>query len=58
VLLYLGTVLPEMAGTVLSLSLATGFASWCEGPFWASAIEMADKQQGAACGILNTRAET
>jgi MFS family permease len=54
VLLYLGTVLPEMAGAVLSLSLATGFASWCEGPFWASAIEMADKQQGAACGILNT----
>ena len=54
VLLYAGTIVPGTAAAVLSLSLATGFASWCEGPFWASTIEVADKQVGAACGILNT----
>jgi ACS family glucarate transporter-like MFS transporter len=53
-LLYVGTVVPGTAVTVLLLSLATGFASWCEGPFWASTIEVAGKQVGAACGILNT----
>jgi len=53
-LLYAGTILPGTAAAVISLSLATGFASWCEGPFWACAIEVADKQVGAACGILNT----
>jgi sugar phosphate permease len=30
------------------------FASWCEGPFRAAAIRVADKNVGAACGILNT----
>jgi MFS family permease len=53
-LLFTGTIVPGTAAAVVSLSLATGFASWCEGPFWASAIEAADKQVGAACGILNT----
>jgi ACS family glucarate transporter-like MFS transporter len=53
-LLYVGTILSETTATVLSLSLATGFASWCEGPFWASTIEVAGEQVGAACGILNT----
>ena len=53
-LLYAGTIVPGTAAAVISLSLATGFASWCEGPFWACAIEVADKQVGAACGILNT----
>jgi len=53
-LLYVGTVAPGTAAAVLSLSFATGFASWCEGPFWASAIEAAGEQVGAACGILNT----
>jgi len=53
-LLYFGTVVQGTAVTVLALSLASGFASWCEGPFWASAIEVADKQVGAACAILNT----
>ena len=53
-LLYAGTTLSETSATVLSLALATGFASWCEGPFWASTIEVAGKQVGAACGILNT----
>jgi MFS family permease len=54
ILLYAGTVLPGTVAAVISLSLATGFASWCEGPFWACAIEVSDKQVGAACGILNT----
>jgi ACS family glucarate transporter-like MFS transporter len=53
-LLFAGTVVPGTAAAVISLSLATGFASWCEGPFWACAIEVAGKQVGAACGILNT----
>ena len=53
-LLYVGTIAPGTAATVVSLSLATGFTSWCEGPFWASAIEVAGQQVGAACGILNT----
>jgi MFS family permease len=53
-LLYAGTIAPGTAATVLSLSLAIGFASWCEGPFWASAIEVAGQQVGAASAILNT----
>ena len=53
-LLYSGTVAPGITTTVLSFSLAIGFASWCEGPFWASAIAGAGEQVGAACGILNT----
>jgi len=53
-LLYVGTIASGTAATVLSLSLATGFASWCEGPFWAAVIELAGEQVGAACGILNT----
>jgi len=50
-LLYVGTIAPGTAATVLSLSLATGFASWCEGPFWATVIELAGEQVGVACGI-------
>ena len=53
-LLFLGTIAPGTAAAVLSLSLAIGFASWCEGPFWAAAIGVAGEQVGAACGILNT----
>jgi MFS family permease len=53
-LLFVGTIVPDTGAAVVSLSLATGFASWCEGPFWASAIGVAGKQVGAACGILNT----
>ena len=53
-LLFAGTIASATTGAVLSLSLATGFASWCEGPFWASAIEIAGEQVGAAAGILNT----
>jgi hypothetical protein len=48
-LLVAGTIVPGTAAAVLSLSLATGFASWCEGPFWASAIEVAGN------GYINIR---
>jgi MFS family permease len=54
ILLYASTVVPGTIAAVTMLSLATGFASWCEGPFWACAIEVADRHVGAACGILNT----
>ena len=53
-LLCVGTNVSGTLTAVLSLSLATGFASWCEGPFWAATIEVAGKQVGAACGILNS----
>jgi ACS family glucarate transporter-like MFS transporter len=56
ILLYAGTVAPGITTAVLSFSLAIGFASWCEGPFWASTIEAAGEQAGTACGILNTGA--
>jgi ACS family glucarate transporter-like MFS transporter len=54
ILLYTSTIVPGNIAAVTMLSLATGFASWCEGPFWACAIEGADGHVGAACGILNT----
>jgi MFS family permease len=53
-LLFVGTIVTGTGAAVISLSLATGFASWGEGPFWASAIQVAGRQVGAACGILNT----
>jgi ACS family glucarate transporter-like MFS transporter len=54
ILLYAGTVAPGIAPSVLAFSLAIGFASWCEGPFWAATIELAGAQVGTACGVLNT----
>jgi len=43
-----------VVATVALLSLALGFATCSEGPFWATAIEISGEQVGAACGILNT----
>jgi MFS family permease len=57
-LLFAGTVSPGTEAAVVLLSFATGFASWCEGPFWASAIHIAGEQVGAAAGILNTGGNT
>src|SRR5260370_38565938 len=54
VLLYLGAGGFGLYATVAFLSLAMGFASSAEGPFWAVAIEISGEQVGAACGILNT----
>ena len=36
------------------LTLAFGFASMSEGPFWASAISVAKDDAGAAGGLMNT----
>ena len=54
VLLYLGAGGFGLYATVAFLSLAMGFASSAEGPFWAVAIEISGEHVGAACGILNT----
>jgi len=54
VLLYLGAGGLGLYATVAFLSLAMGFASSAEGPFWATAIEISGEHVGAACGILNT----
>ena len=53
-LLYLGAGGLGLYATVAFLSLAMGFASSAEGPFWATAIEISGEHVGAACGILNT----
>ena len=44
----------SLYATVAFLSLAMGFASSSEGPYWATTIEISGDQVGAACGILNT----
>jgi MFS family permease len=36
------------------MAFAMGFASFCEGPFWAMTIALGREQVGAACSILNT----
>jgi MFS family permease len=40
--------------TIVLLTLAFGFASMSEGPFWASAISVAENDAGAAGGLMNT----
>jgi len=52
-LLFVGTKTPGNISTVTLLSLAIGFASCCEGPFWSLAIDVGGPRVGAACGILN-----
>jgi MFS family permease len=52
-LLFVGTKTPGNISTVALLSLAIGFASCCEGPFWSLAIDVGGPRVGAACGILN-----
>ena len=54
VLLFLGAGGYGVVTTVALLSLALGFATCSEGPFWAVAIEISGEHTGAACGILNT----
>jgi ACS family glucarate transporter-like MFS transporter len=53
-LLYAGTAVTDTSMAVAALAAATGFASWGEGPFWASAIGVAGGQVGSAAAILNT----
>jgi MFS family permease len=52
-LLFVGTKTPGDISTVTLLSLAIGFGSCCEGPFWSLAIDVGGPRVGAACGILN-----
>ncbi len=54
VLLYAGTHAAGDWTTVWLMAFAMGFASFCEGPFWAMAIAIGGEQVGAACSILNT----
>jgi MFS family permease len=54
VLLYLATITPGITLTAVLLSLAIGFASFCEGPFWSTAIQVGGDDAGTAGGIINT----
>ena len=53
ILLYLGVNSSETVTTVALLSLALGCSAVSDVAFWAAAIQVAGKQVGAACGILN-----
>lgn len=55
-LLVVGINLTGTAATVTCLALSLGLASCSDGPFWASAIDIAGRDVGAATGILNTGA--
>jgi ACS family glucarate transporter-like MFS transporter len=52
-LLFFGVIAQGNASTVALLSLAIGFSSCCEGPFWSLAIDVGGPRAGAACGIVN-----
>ena len=54
ILLYIGTNATETISAVTFMSLALGFASCSEGPFWASTMDVGGQHVGAACGIVNT----
>ncbi len=54
VLLCIGINLTGDVATVAVLCLSFGFASSCDGAYWATAISLGGCQVGAACGILNT----
>ena len=53
VCLLLATRLTDHLMVGAAVSIAMGFAGTCEGPFWASAIDIGGSGVGAACGILN-----
>jgi len=55
-LLCIGVNLTGTWSVALLLSLALGFASASDGPFWATAIDLGGKEVGAAGGIMNTGA--
>jgi MFS family permease len=52
--LYLGIFTTEPAGIVAWFSLALAAVGACEGPMWATAIELGGKRGGTAAGIFNT----
>jgi MFS family permease len=53
VFLYLATRLTSHILVGATVSIAMGLAGMCEGPVWASAIDIGGNDVGAACGILN-----
>ncbi len=52
-LLFIGVKAPGDVSAVTLLSLAIGFSSCCEGPFWSLAIDVGGSRAGTACGIVN-----
>lgn len=56
ILLWAGTMTTGTWTTVFLVAFSMGFASFCEGPFWAMTITLGGDQAGAACSILNTGA--
>jgi ACS family glucarate transporter-like MFS transporter len=54
ILLFAGASALGTYPTILLLTLAFGFASMSEGPFWASAISLAKDDAGTAGGLMNT----
>lgn len=54
ILLFAGASAFGTYPTILLLTLAFGFASMSEGPFWASAISLAKDDAGTAGGLMNT----
>jgi ACS family glucarate transporter-like MFS transporter len=52
--LFVGAMGFGTTATIVLLTLAFGFASMSEGPFWASAIAVAESDAGAAGGLMNT----
>lgn len=53
VCLFVATNLTNNLLVGAAVSIAMGFAGTCEGPVWASAIDIGGSDVGAACGILN-----
>lgn len=53
-LLVIGINLTRPLAVALVLALSLGFASAGDGPFWATVIDMAGENGGAASAILNT----
>ena len=53
-LLCVGVNMSQPFGVAACLSLALGFASASDGPFWATAIDLGRKNVGACSGIMNT----
>jgi MFS family permease len=53
VFLYFATRLTNNILVGAAVAVAMGFAGACEGPFWASAIDIGGYDVGSACGILN-----
>ena len=53
VFLYVATKLTNNILVGASVAIAMGFAGACEGPIWATAIDIGGREVGAACGILN-----